>query len=248
MPKPQQAPLTVLTYNVCFNKGLSALPLILQEHQPDIICLQEVDLGKPTVFESYLPGYVLGATSDSFYHVRHVYGLATLYKQKSVCQIGSNIITLPRSFYETVVGYITRKGPRSVLHSSFVLNKNSKRQIHVYNVHLTHIVASNTVRQKQLQEVFDQFHNTNRMPTLVLGDFNYAIMRRGLERIITQNNFREATSNLTYTEQRMMFLNRKFKLDYILHSPHLTCIGTWRLDSFREYSDHYPVLSAFSFE
>lgn len=238
--------ISVLTYNVYFNRALHVVPQIIEKYKPDVICLQEVSLGKRHDYRGLLPGYTLGATSDSFYHIGKVYGLANFYRQDKFHQVGSQVVPLPKSYYEVFLSLITQKGPRSVLCSEFVLREDLKKQITVCNLHLTHFVATNGVRKKQLRETFEQIGLDPRECVIVLGDFNYFLLKRGLEKIMEQYQLLEATSNLTYTE-RVGFMRTNLKLDYILHSPSLVCTGTNRLDEFKGASDHYPIMSTFTF-
>jgi len=237
--------ISVLTYNVCFNKALSVMPEIVEKYKPDVVCLQEVSLGKRNNYRSLIPGYTLGATSDSFYHIGKVYGLANFYRQDRFYQVGSRVVPLPKTIYEFLLTLITQKGPRSVLCSEFVLKEDLKKQITICNLHLTHFVATNKARNKQLHETFEQIELDPSQYVVVLGDFNYFFLRRGLEKIMDQYHLLEATSNLTYTE-RVSIMRRNFKLDYILHSPPLQCVGTMRLEEFKGASDHYPIMSTFT--
>jgi endonuclease/exonuclease/phosphatase family metal-dependent hydrolase len=221
------------------------MPQIIEKFAPDIVCLQEVSLGKKNDYRGLLPGYALGATSDSFYRIGKVYGLANFYRQNKFYQIGSQVIPLPKTYYEVILTLITQKGPRSVLCSDFVLKDDLTKQLSVYNLHLTHLDATNTARNNQLYETFEQIGIDPREFVVVLGDFNYPFLKRGLKKIMNQYNLLEATSNLTYTE-RIGFMRTNLKLDFILHSPSLQCTSTSRLDEFRGFSDHYPILSTFT--
>lgn len=241
------SPITVLTYNVFFNKALPVLPDIVRKYRPDIVCLQEVSLNRREEFRGFMPGYTLGATSDSFYRVGKVYGLANLYLQDRFYQVGSQIIPLPKSYYELFLSLFTRKGPRSVLGSTFVFKDALKATFSVYNVHLTHYVATNAARNKQINEVFDTIERAEDEPIIILGDFNYPFLKRGLARLIDHYDLREATSRIAFTEYSTL-IRSNLKLDYILHSPTLVCMDTRRLDEYKGASDHYPILSTFDLE
>lgn len=238
---------SVLTYNVCFNKALSVMPQIIEKYKPDVICLQEVSLGKKHDYRDLLPGYTLGATSDSFYRIGKVYGLANFYRQDRFFQVGSRVVALPKTYYEVLLTLITQKGPRSVLCSDFVFKDDLQKRISVCNLHLTHFVATNEARKRQLHETFEQIDLDSGQLMIIMGDFNYGFRKRGLELLMEQYGLLEATSNLTYTE-RVEFMRTNLKLDYILHSPSLRCVGTNRLEEYGGSSDHYPIMSTFSFD
>ncbi len=237
---------STLTYNVCLNKALSDVPLIIKDHSPDIICLQEVAIGKKSTYANLLPGYSLGATSNSFYRIGSTYGLATFYKNSMFYQTGSRSIVLPKTYYEIFLTAFTRKGPRTTL-STDLMFKKTGTAISISNVHLTALVATNSARNKQLYETLEEIDMDQNSPIIVLGDFNYPFRKKGLEKIIYEYNLAEATSNLTYTYMQFLkLMKNKMKFDFVLYRS-LKLKETRLLESYRK-SDHYPVISYFETE
>lgn len=234
---------STLTYNVCLNKALSDVPLIIKEYSPDIICLQEVAIGKKSTYVNLFPGYSLGATSNSFYRIGSTYGLATFYKNDVFYQTGSRSIVLPKTYYEIFLTAFTRKGPRTTLSTDLVF-KDTDTALSVSNVHLTALVATNRARNKQLYETLEEIDMDPKSPVIVLGDFNYPFRKKGLEKIIREHSLTEATSNLTYTYMQFMkIMKNKMKFDFVLYRS-LKLKETILLENYRK-SDHYPVISYF---
>jgi len=234
---------SILTYNICLNRALSDVPNVLKEHAPEIVCLQEVTLGKKHSYQEYFPGYNLAATSNSFYRFGKTYGQATFYRKGIFYQTGSRSIILPKTYYELFLTMFTRKGPRTALCTDLVFKEN-ERPLSVYNLHLTALMATNQARNRQLKETLDEVEFENSDPVIILGDFNYPFRKKGLEKIMKEYLLEEATSNLTYTYMQFMkMMKNRMKFDFVLYKD-LKLVKTTLLDSYKK-SDHYPVLSAF---
>lgn len=245
-PKSPPSVVKVLTYNVRFHNALSALPDIISLHTPDIICLQEVNLGKR--LDEVMHGvdnYSLAASSPSFYRWGKVYGLATLYRHSHYYLVGSKSIFLPKSNYEIVMTSLTGFGPRTALKTDFI-DKKSGAPISTYNIHLTALIATNKARDRQLAQTLDDLDLSRDSHTVIAGDFNYPFRKRGLERIIREYQLHEATSNISHTATYQFFRRRFFwKFDFVLYKD-LKDLGTQRLDEHTQ-SDHFPILTTFEY-
>jgi mRNA deadenylase 3'-5' endonuclease subunit Ccr4 len=114
--------LSLVTYNVQFNKALPEVERIVKKYAPDVICLQEVNLGKRHLYEPLFPGYILAATSNSFYRMGKTFGLATFYRLDRFYQMGSKSIFLPRTYYELLLIYFYDQSELS--HILFLKLKN----------------------------------------------------------------------------------------------------------------------------
>jgi endonuclease/exonuclease/phosphatase family metal-dependent hydrolase len=232
--------LRIVTYNVQFNRALPDVQKIVSKYAPDIVCLQEVNLGKKHLYEPLFPGYVLAATSNSFYRMGKTFGLATFYRKQNLALISSKCIFLPRTIYEMIVSLLTWRGPRTALRTDFFVNSCNKT-LSIYNLHLTALVATNKARNKQLHETFEDLELHTDDPSVVLGDFNYPFRKRSLEKIVRAYGLAEATSSVFFT-WKMNFLRWKlrWKFDYVLYKN--TVCDSVRLDEYKT-SDHFPILT-----
>jgi endonuclease/exonuclease/phosphatase family metal-dependent hydrolase len=125
-----------------------------------------------------------------------------------------------------------------------VFFKPAKKNIYVYNTHLTHLSFAE-LRLAQIHKVFEYMDNdiSKKAPVIITGDLNLYNGKTELEKLLEKYDLQEATSNLAYTFQhRVLFWTWKAKLDYIMFR-NLDIVGTRRYD--KGLSDHHPILTEF---
>ena len=234
--------ISVLTYNICFNKALTGLNRILQSQRPYICCLQEVDTTNGFLDNFKLDNLLLADYTNSFWTLGRIFGQTTFFNPEKFRLIDSSNFDLPRSFYETLLIIIRGfNNPRTILKNTF-LHLKSNQKITVYNVHLSALLmASNGKRYQQIEETLADLKITKHEKAIITGDFNYSFRRKKFESLIQQYGLKEATNNLTFTSSYFRFF--KLKLDYILYKG-LTCVQNRRLPV--EGSDHYPIFCEFT--
>ncbi|OGK15339.1 hypothetical protein A2774_03335 [Candidatus Roizmanbacteria bacterium RIFCSPHIGHO2_01_FULL_39_12c] len=255
---------SLLTYNVLYNKAFLQIEKILNKFKPDIICLQEVETSGKNLGRLEKFGYKLADFSNSFITFGKIYGIATYFKPDKLKLIKSQSFYLPKSIYEMIITLkkILKGGskPRTILRTHFLRNK---KHVSIYNLHLS-LQGINRTRAKQLKIILEQSLESNDRPVIIIGDFNYLpYRRRGLENLMKNYGFKEATKKIYYTVRfperkfakytlfqelilkmiRRIF-TKKVKIDYIFYK-NLKLLNTKRINV--EYSDHYPVISSFQF-
>lgn len=239
----EERTVSLLTYNVFFNKAVGVIPKLLTDYAPDILCLQEVETTQEYLNKFEMSGYKLADFSNSFIKFSKVFGLVTFYNPTTLRLIESSSFDIPRSFIEVLVTIFRGfNNPRTVLKTEF-LHLPTNKKISVYNVHFTHLIASNRTRIRQLEQTLQDIDISQLEPTIISGDFNYSYGRKKFEEVIESYNFKEATNNLTFTARgihHLFFL--KLKSDYILYRD-LALVSTEKID-YTE-SDHYPIRSIF---
>jgi endonuclease/exonuclease/phosphatase (EEP) superfamily protein YafD len=235
---------SLLSYNVLWNKAYVQIEQIIKEEKPDIICLQEIETAESNLKKFENSRFRLADYTNSFIKFARIFGLATFYNPEKFSFINSSAIKLPQSLYEIFL--IILRGinpPRTALKTDF-LYKSQKKKISIYNLHLTALQATNTVRIKQLNEVLHEVKNGIKQSVILAGDFNYPYGRKKFERLIRRYHLKEATNNLFYTlEYNFLNLFRyRAKTDYILYK-HIKLLETKRIPI--RNSDHFPILSKF---
>lgn len=256
--------ISLLTYNLLFNKAFDWLGKLLVKYQPDVICLQEVDTNEANLLKLNKFGFKLADYSNSFIQFGKIYGIATYYNPKKLKLVDTNSFNLPKSFYEAFTSFIkilkAGSQPRTILKTDFASVKGNK-QITIYNIHLS-VYGINRTRTKQLETILNHKTIKTRLPFIITGDFNYFPYRRkNLERIMSKHGLREATSSINYTirfpdrkfarysffqELAAKFVrkyfNNKVKADYTFYK-NLKLTKTERIEE--KFSDHYPILCNF---
>lgn len=235
---------SILSYNLLFNKALRHIGDVLKKTQPDIVCLQEMETSEANlaVLRSY--GYTLADFSNSFIKFGRVWGQATFYNKNTVDFTSSSILNLPRSYYEVILLILRgANDPRTVLKTEF-RRKKSKTKISIYNLHLSSYQATNRARARQIEKTLEDLASHTQNNVVITGDFNYPYGRKRFEKLITQYNLEEATSNLYYTSifRFLKLIPIKFKVDYVLYRG-LKLLKTERVQI--SFSDHFPIFSEF---
>lgn len=259
--------LSILTYNVLFNNALDALESVLNEHQPDIVCLQEVKTTEKNLKKMEFFSYRLADYSHSFIRSGTIFGLATFYNAKRLSFLQSKYLKLSQSLSENIFALLRliKKSSveRTLLHTNFSLD-SSRKKISVCNIHLS-LYATNAERIRQLKSILTSSRRY-RGPFVVTGDFNYyPYGRKNLDKLMKSYQFDEATCNLRYTftiSKKMdtynviqrfgakllnfafikKFFSDNFKVDYMFYK-HLRLVTTKRIEI--RHSDHYPILAIF---
>ncbi|NMB84166.1 endonuclease/exonuclease/phosphatase family protein [Candidatus Roizmanbacteria bacterium] len=233
---------SVLTYNILFNKASEQIKPLVQKYRPDIVCLQEIITTEENLQNLAFDQYQLADFSNSFFKFNKIFGVATYFNRQKLDLVRSESFNLPRSFLEGLL-IVLRGGnnPRNVLKTKFRLK--SGKLISVYTVHLSPW-GSNGIRFKQVKETLADLNKDTSETAIIAGDFNYPYGRKKFEKLIFASNLKEATNNIPYTleAKSFPFMSIRLKLDYILYK-NIDLIKTTRIDC--RFSDHYPIFSVF---
>lgn len=258
--------LVFITYNTLFNRGLNGVKELINQYQPDIICLQEIETSEINL--SQLESKKIKIANYSNYSLKKegIFGMATFYNKEKFKLRQSKIIPLKKTFLDFIVSlpnfFKKNKLNRNFLKSEFIFLNNRKKII-IYNTHLT-VYGSNKAKINQLKLILEETKKIKNTPIIIAGDFNYfPYNRKKLEKMMSDFGFNEATSSINYTiEFRNLkhfyynfiariitkifsfFYSNKLKIDYVFYK-NLKLLKSSRIDV--DYSDHYPIMIEFTF-
>lgn len=255
--------ISLLTYNLLYNRAAEKLNDLIKLYNPSILCLQEVETTEINIKKLIDGRYHLADYANCFIQFNKIFGVATYYLKDKFRLVDSRPIPLSHSIYEGLFSlsqiFNIRGVRRTILMTDLYLNEVNKT-ITLYNVHLS-AISLNGLRLKQLTKIgFTDI--TNKKQAIITGDFNFPLERKKLEIKMKKFGLKEATNNIFYTLhypnkphnygysklQRIWgYLAKKiwtdkFKLDYIFYKG-LRNTKTTRLET--PLSDHFPILAEF---
>ncbi|MCX7997017.1 MAG: endonuclease/exonuclease/phosphatase family protein [Patescibacteria group bacterium] len=236
--------LKLLTYNLFFDKAIADARRVMEEEQPDILCVQELLTDYKALTRLEKKPWKLAGWSNSFVNFWNIYGIATYINTEKWRVLGGRDDSLPSSTYDLWI-WLTRGMHMSRRYMQIrIQHRKSKHEVVVYNTHLTHLSFAD-FRLAQLRTIFNDMEkaSSRHTPVLICGDFNLYNGKTELEAMLLQYKLKEATTNLAYTFTRHWWFGElKMKLDYILYR-NLEVLETRRLPHYS--SDHHPVVSEF---
>ena len=237
-----------------FSKRKNSINAFLKEHQPDILCCQELTPAMAAGIMPELPGYYfIGSGRESDFSGEQC---SISYKNDKFRLIRAENFWLSDTPDKEGSRYkYQSKHPRicTVLWLAFTTGKCKGKLLRVYNTHLDH--EEEYARIKGISLILQHMEapeNRPELPTILTGDFN---AKPGSEplKIIDQTvrpKLVDITRDIPCTFHG--YGKKQMKIDYIFTdkntAKHVKCVGIChgnREDEGLYLSDHYPVEAVF---
>jgi exodeoxyribonuclease-3 len=223
MAKKMDSALHLITYNLHFHLAYEEISQLQQQHNPDIVCIQEC------VVQSL--DKRIGDLRLAAHTTIGEQGLAIYLRDKRFKVLRQFADILPLSFYERV-----RPEDRERLLVAEVEDKKTGKRLFVACFHATHLVASNHHRRKQIAysiKALDQLRGDT--PIILAGDYNYPLFHKRLTKFVKHRDYQLAIS-AEHTFKSMVSFG-KFDLAAVsnVHSVSAEALP-------QNGSDHRPVL------
>ncbi len=214
----------VISYNLRKHRAATELEELVDEHEPDLLCLQECDVAA-------LPDEISGlALADATQGNR--LGLAVYYRTNTFRLKDIRTIGLKKSLHDIML----RPAHERVLGVRLQDIDNGQELI-VASFHAAPLTALNSLRRNQIRAALTELESMGPgLPVLMVGDYNYPVFKENLGQ-----NVRDHGYTLTLSDERTYTRYRVFKGHY----DFATSDG-FRIDRIQTLpqrsSDHRPIL------
>lgn len=218
------ARIKIASYNLRKNHASVELVALVQDHDLDILCLQECDT-------SDLPAEIGElALADSTRLNR--LGLAIYYRASRFTAHETKTFALKKSLHDRI---LTPAHERVIATRMF--DASSGKEIVVASFHAAPLTASNSLRRKQIRAAHDALRGLGEgLPSVMVGDFNYPWFTNNLTEHMEKSGYL-----LTLSDQPTYIRYKFFKG----HFDFVTSVGI-TVDKVstlpRGKSDHLPIL------
>lgn len=222
----------------------AAINEIIKQEDPDIIGMQEVTDKMLADLDLNNYAYV-GSSRNRFFDLANEKNII-LYKKADFKVLNSKTIWLssaPEKLGSRTFGSIY---PRIC---TFLSLQDKNYQVYnIYNTHLDHLFGF--VRHAQINHLLHFINRNNKIPIVVMGDFNTTIRSKYIQQLINElnlNNCYQFCDHLFSTHIGLFsnFNKNLLPIDYIFTSKDLTINKTIILDNKTNdnyASDHLPII------
>lgn len=222
----------------------AAINDIIKQEDPDIIGMQEVTNKMLADLDLNNYAYV-GSSRNRFFDLANEKNII-LYKKSDFKILNSKTIWLsssPEKLGSRTLGSIY---PRICTYIS--LQDKNYQIYNIYNTHLDHLFGF--VRHAQINHLQDFINNDQKIPFVIMGDFNTTIRSKYIQQLITElklNNCYQFCDQILSTHIGLFSSINKHPLpiDYIFTSKELTINNTVILNNKinnKYASDHSPII------
>lgn len=223
--KNKNQKISILSYNLKWHRAYKILDDLVDKYDPDILCLQECHADK-------LPdqiGDLVLADKTPNDHLN----IATYYRQGRFFSTDSSCHYLKRALIEVLFFHRTER-----LLITNIYDRSTGKEISIGSFHATPHVTTNRVRRHQINTSHELLKSNNKGgPTVMVGDYNYLMFKRGLKMKIRKTGY-----ELKLSEQPTYYFNKYLRVRYDMASSMNAQIEKiWALPK-SSLSDHTPIL------
>jgi endonuclease/exonuclease/phosphatase (EEP) superfamily protein YafD len=214
----------VLSYNLEKNKAVGELLALIEKHDLDLLCLQEVDAA--ALPEELGALHLVDRTSANRL------GLAIYHRRDRYTAVRTEAFALKKSLHDRIA-----KPAHERLIASRLIDRKTDHELVVASFHAAPMTALNSLRRAQIAAAHERLAELGPgLPHLMVGDYNYPLFRRGLGRRMDKTGH-----DLTFSDGRT-YTRYKFLRG---HFDFATSIGM-TISSVETLakggSDHLPIL------
>jgi endonuclease/exonuclease/phosphatase (EEP) superfamily protein YafD len=219
----------VLSYNLEKNKAVGELLALIERHDLDLLCLQEVDAAA-------LPDE-LGTMHLVDRTKANRLGLAIYHRRDRYTANRTEAYALKKSLHDRIA-----KPAHERLLTSHLTDLATGHDLVVASFHAAPLTALNSLRRAQIAAAHERMRELGPgLPHLMVGDYNYPLFRRGLGRTLGKTGHDLTFSDgRTYT--RYKFLRGHFDFATSLGMT-ISSVETLPKGA----SDHLPILVTASY-
>ena len=224
MKTKKQKSLNIISYNLKYHRAFKELAQLAKKYKTDFICAQEC-------YSSLLPRKIHNLhLADSTKENR--LGLAIYFNPERFDVITSQSFPLKKSFHDRVLAPAHER-----LLVTKLVDKNTLREIVVGSFHAACLTASNATRRKQITEAHEILkHIGQDNPTIMVGDYNYPVFKRGLRVCIEKSGYK-----LNFSDTPTYAIAKLLRAHLDLTTSFNATIGQVKTLP-KGLSDHKPIL------
>jgi endonuclease/exonuclease/phosphatase (EEP) superfamily protein YafD len=214
----------VLSYNLEKNKAVGELLALIERHDLDLLCLQEVD-------SAALPDELgLMHLVDRTYANR--LGLAIYHRRDRYTAVRTEAFALKKSLHDRIA-----KPAHERLLATRLIDRKTDHELVVASFHASPLTALNSLRRTQIAAAHERLAELGPgLPHLMVGDYNYPLFRRGLSRIVGKTGH-----DLTFSDGRT-YTRYKFLRGHFDFATSVGMVISSVETLPKGGSDHLPIL------
>lgn len=214
----------VISYNLRKHRAATELEALVDAHEPDILCLQECDVGA-------LPDEISGLALADATHGNRL-GLAVYYRMNTFRLHSIRTFGLKKSMHDRMLKPAHERVLGVRLHDI-----DDGRELIIASFHAAPLTALNSLRRNQIRAALTELESMGAsLPVLMVGDYNYPVFKENLGQTVRDHGY-----TLTLSDDRTYTRYRVFKGHYDFATSDGFTIDSIQTLPQRS-SDHRPIL------
>ncbi|OAN35181.1 endonuclease/exonuclease/phosphatase family protein [Microbacterium sp. H83] len=220
----------VISYNLQKHRAASELVERVDEHDPDILCLQECDVAD---LPDRIGDLILADATQS-----NRLGLAMFYRASEFHLQGIRTIGLKKSLHDR----IAKPAHERVL-GARLRDIDAGRDFIAASFHAAPLTALNSLRRHQIRAALTELATLGEgLPQLMVGDYNYPVFKENLGKNVREHGYALTMSDdHTYTRYRVFRGHYDFATSVGFEIQRVTTLP-------QGLSDHRPILVTTRFD
>lgn len=214
----------VISYNLNKHRAAGELVALVEQHEADILCLQECDSRD---IPDRIGGLRLAEATQ-----RNRLGLAVYYRENTFRAEDVRAIGLKKSLHD----YVLKPAEERML-GVRLRDIDHGRDVIVASFHAAPLTALNSLRRHQIRTALSELQDLGPgLPALMVGDYNYPVFKENLGQKIRDQGYELTLSDArTYTRYRFFKGHYDFATSAGFDIAHIKTLP-------QGLSDHLPIL------